>query len=136
MLDQFFNRSLLQPELAEEVVELRDAGAEVRLVGELRRLPRQHERVLKREPAGLADELGEEALQAGNEEGQSAAVLAGWLAGVPCLRLETAARTPPDQPPRRRRSAVTMTINAVAEIIPRPITPLPAPNIRTAAHAP
>src|ERR1051326_9492843 len=94
MLDQFFNRSLLQPELAEEVVELRDAGAEVRLVGELRRLPRQHERVLKREPAGLADELGEEALQAGNDHGQSAGVLAGWLAGGPCLRLATAAGAP------------------------------------------
>jgi len=36
----------------------------------------------------------------------NAGVLAGWPAGVPRLRSAEAARTPPGQPPGRRRSAL------------------------------
>src|ERR1041385_1763299 len=69
MLEQFFDRNLLQSEAAEEGVELADACAEIRLVIELRRLLREDERVLEREAGGLADELREEALEAGDEGG-------------------------------------------------------------------
>src|SRR3989442_10707862 len=58
MIEQRLDRHLLQPEPAEEIVELADARAEVRLVVELRRLLREDERVFERQAAGLADELG------------------------------------------------------------------------------
>src|SRR5262249_40098213 len=67
MFEQPFDRRLLQTELAKQLVKLRDARAEVRLVGELPRLPRQDERVLQREARRFADELREEALEAGGE---------------------------------------------------------------------
>src|SRR5207247_4426724 len=66
MGEEPLDRRVTQSKSAEELAELLDALTELAIFFELRRLLRQRERVLEGEPAGLADQLGEEAGQFGD----------------------------------------------------------------------
>ena len=66
MLEQRLDLRLIQTEVTEPVMEVGDDRTQLRVVLDQRRLLCQGQGVLEREPAGLADQLGEEAGEAGN----------------------------------------------------------------------
>ena len=72
MFEERLDLRLIQPEMTEPFMKVDDQSLRFRVVFDQRRLPRQLERVFERQPAGLADELREEAGEAGDGVGGQA----------------------------------------------------------------
>jgi putative toxin-antitoxin system antitoxin component (TIGR02293 family) len=81
MREQRLDGRAVEAELAEQRVELADRRAELRIVLARPRPDREEQRVLERKPAGFADELREEAGQAGDYV----------HSGTGCYRIDTCA---------------------------------------------